>query len=63
MKDKIIDHDRIQERMDKQTKKDKEAAENVEVESICITGNYNKGGVVVTKADIAWILREHRIRI
>ena len=59
MKDKIIDHDRIEERMDKQTTKEKEAAENVEVESIRITGNENKGGVVVTKADIDWILREH----
>ena len=44
MKNKVIDHGEIEKRLD------------AAVGSIRITGNPDKGGVVVTPADIAWIM-------
>jgi hypothetical protein len=46
MKNKVIDHGRIESGLDTNTK------------SIRVTGNDNKGGVVVTEQDISWIIKE-----
>ena len=43
MKNKIIDHEMIESRLDT---------------NIRITGNDDKGGVIVTKQDIAWVIKE-----
>ena len=49
MKNKIIDHEKIQARLDK----------SESVDTIRITGNDKKGGVVLEKNDIAWLRNKH----
>ena len=49
MKNKIIDHEKIQSRLEK----------NVSVENISVTGSMSKGGVVLKKNEIAWLCNKN----